>query len=86
MEVDVVISPASLKVLEAAVPKDSFAHRALRNATLFYGTIRCRCTEEDSEQLLEIAKSFCPEAAVDIEEAIWFSRSTPRPATIYHFP
>jgi hypothetical protein len=86
VEVDVVISSECFKILDAAAPEKSFAHRALCEATPFYGTIRCRCTEDEAEQLLEIAKSFCPEAVADIEEAIEFSCPTPRSATVYHFP
>jgi hypothetical protein len=86
MEPDVVISRECFKILDAATPKKSISHRALSEATLFYGTIRCRCTKDEADELLEIAKSFCPEAVADIEEAIEFSRPTPRSATVYHFP
>jgi hypothetical protein len=78
MEVDIVISPECFKTLQSLVPKDSIAHASLRNAVVLYGVVKCPCTLEQAEQLLEIAKNLCPEAVPDIQQAIEFSRP-PRP-------
>jgi hypothetical protein len=78
VEVAIVISPECFKTLLRLVPKESIAHASLRNGVVFYGVVKCPCTMEQAEQLLEIAKNLRPEAVPDIQQAIDFARPTRR--------
>ena len=75
MEGVVVILPtASFKILESALPPGSLLRRRLRGSSQIAGTIRFRCSMDEAEELLKIAKKSCPQTVEDIELAIRSSR------------
>jgi hypothetical protein len=61
------------RVLRRFTPKDSIAYDCLNPRATLNGVVGLRCSTEQMEELIEIAKKRCPEALPQLQEALDFS-------------
>ena len=76
--VEIILSEHQLACLKAAVPTGSIEHAALESGNYFAGSeitpepiaVTFTCTVEIAQQLLDIARTSCPDVATGIRAAI----------------
>jgi hypothetical protein len=73
MEVAFLLALKFYKVLRHFVPEDSTAYHSFRAGIRVKGIVGLRCTLEQVEELVAIAKTHCPEAVPQLEEVLEFN-------------